>query len=122
MLVEDDEFLQTLGMLKLATLKNEGFESVLAVDARAAKEIVAKRVPNLMIVDLLLPDISGFELIEQLRADTRYASIPIIIFSNLGQEQDIERGRRLGVLAHYVKANTSLDELLTAVRDAVAKQ
>ena len=69
-----------------------------------------------MLLDLILPKKSGFELLEEMRADPALADTPVIIVSNLGQESDIKKGRELGAVEYFVKAKTSIDGLVERVK------
>ncbi len=114
LLVEDDPFLSSL--LK-ARLTKEGFLVFHAVDGEEALQMAEKEKPDLVLLDLILPKKSGFEVLEIMRGDPRLEKVPTMIVSNLGQESDLVRGRELGAIAYFIKAKTSIDILVKEVKD-----
>ena len=119
LIVEDDKFLRELIIRKLNA---ENFETVDAVDGeeglRALKE-GAK--PDLILLDLILPGIDGFEVLTRIKEDPVLASIPVIIFSNLGQREDVERGLKLGADDYLVKAHFTPNEIVEKVKQVLPK-
>jgi len=115
LLVEDDKFLSTL--LK-NRLEKEGFNILYAADGEEAINVLrASPVkPDLVLLDIILPKKNGFEVLEEIKLDLELKALPIIIISNLGQDDDLARGKDLGALQYYVKAQTSIDDLVSKVR------
>jgi len=115
LLVEDDIFLSAL--LKNRLLK-EGFEVNLARDGEEALSLLKATKPDLILLDLILPKKSGFEVMEEIRQDPQMQGqeLPIIIISNLGQPEDVSRGQELGAIEYFVKAKTSIDELVEKIK------
>jgi len=115
LLVEDDKFLSTL--LK-NRLEKEGFSVIHAVNGEEAINILRANPakPNLVLLDIILPKKNGFEVLEEIKLDLELKALPIIIISNLGQDDDLARGKELGALQYYVKAQTSIDDLVSKVR------
>jgi DNA-binding response OmpR family regulator len=109
LLVEDDPFLSSL--LKNRLLK-EGVEISHAHDGQEALDMLKTLVPDLILLDLILPKKSGFEVMEGIRQDPQLSKAPIIIISNLGQPEDIQRGQELGAIEYFIKAKTSIDDLV----------
>ena len=103
LLVEDDPFLSSL-------LKNrfqkESFNIILAQDGEEALISLKSGKPNLILLDIILSKKSGFEVMEEIREDPQLEKIPIIIISNLGQPEDVQRGYELGAIEYFVKAKT----------------
>ena len=120
LLVEDDPFLSSL--LK-NRLQKEGIEITLAKDGEEALNFLKSTKPDLILLDLILPKKSGFEVMEEIRNDPQMQSeeLPIIIISNLGQPEDISRGQALGAIEYFVKAKTSIDELVEKIKGFLAK-
>lgn len=113
LVVEDDHFLSSL--LK-ARLEKEGFLAKTVFDGGEALNYLKEFQPNLIILDLVMPSVSGFEMLEQTSIDPQYNKIPVIILTNLGQEEDIQKAKQLGVVEYFVKARTSIDDVVSAVR------
>jgi len=115
LLVEDDKFLSTL--LK-NRLEKEGFNILYAADGEEAINTLRENSvkPDLVLLDIILPKKNGFEVLEEIKLDLELKTLPIIIISNLGQDDDLARGKELGALQYYVKAQTSIDDLVSKVR------
>lgn len=119
LLVEDDPFLSSLLKARLA---KEGFVVSYAADGEEALEMLHKDKPDLVLLDLILPKKSGFEVLEIMRDDPRLVKLPVMIVSNLGQESDIARGKELGAVAYFIKAKTSIDILSKEISGFFTKQ
>lgn len=113
LIIEDDKNLVRL--LKDA-FEADAYELSLALDWREAKARLARSTYDLIILDILLPGESGFDALRQMKANPATRSIPIIILSNLGQEQEIRTGLELGAVDYLVKADISIDEVVKKVR------
>ncbi|MCX6712316.1 MAG: response regulator [Candidatus Vogelbacteria bacterium] len=114
LIVEDDEFLRSLNAKRLET---EGFKVVVAVDGQSAIDSIPKEMPNLIFLDLLLPGIDGFEVLKKIKDDAKTKDIPVVVFSNLGQKEDIEKARNLGATDFLIKANFTLDDVVTKIKE-----
>lgn len=113
LLVEDEPL---LGNLLKQRLGREGFEVDLVRDGEKALEALSASPPDLMLLDIILPKISGFELMEKIQADPAMHNVPIVIVSNLGQETDLEKGRQLGAVGYFIKAKISMEDLVAQIK------
>ena len=113
LLVEDESFLAHL--LK-NRLEKEGMEVTIVSDGEEALNILKKESFHLILLDLILPKISGFELMEIISADPKLKKIPIMVISNLGQDKDIATAKDYGVVDYFVKARVSIDELVEQIK------
>ncbi len=113
LIVEDDKFLRLLLERKL---KNENFEVISAEDGEEALEKIVTEKPDLILLDIILPKKSGFSVLEEINKDENLKKIPVFIISNLGQPEDIERGKNLGAKEYFVKAGLSLEELIKKIK------
>ncbi|MDI6734179.1 MAG: response regulator [Patescibacteria group bacterium] len=113
LLVEDEPLLANL--LK-QRLEKEGLKVLLGRDGEEALRILRDTKPDLILLDIILPKISGFELMETLRNDPQFEKAPIIILSNLGQDVDVAKGQSLGAIQYFVKAKVSIEELVEEVK------
>ncbi|MDD5152883.1 MAG: response regulator [Candidatus Pacebacteria bacterium] len=116
LVVEDDKFLRELLVRKLG---GDGFEVENAIDSVAAFAIIAKRKPNIVLLDIILPGIDGFEILTRVKADPNLKDIPVVMLSNLGQKEDVDRAIGLGAEDFMVKANFTLDEIVAKIRSIV---
>ncbi|MGE0039988.1 MAG: response regulator [Vicinamibacterales bacterium] len=117
LLVEDDHFLRKAAQ---TSLTRRGYHVVTASDGEEALRLVRTERPELILLDLIMPRIQGFEVLRTLKADADTAAIPVIVLSNLGQDHDREAALAAGAIAHIVKANISLVELVAEVDRALA--
>lgn len=116
LVIEDDKFLRELLVRKLSA---EGFDVENAIDAQAAFNSLAQRKPKIILCDLILPGVDGFEILSRIKADPKIADVPVVILSNLGQKEDLEKAMALGAKDFMVKANFTLDEIVTKVHSIV---
>ncbi len=116
LLVEDDAFLSSLLRNRL---QKENLEVDYAADGEEAIAFLKLNSPDLILLDIILPKKSGFEVMEEIRNDPQIQGkeIPIIIISNLGQPEDIVKGQDLGAIEYFIKARTSIDELVRKIKD-----
>ena len=118
LLAEDDRFLRRAAE---ATLRQNGFTVLTAADGEEALRIARTEAPDLILLDLIMPKLQGFEVLRALKEDPATAGIPIFVLSNLGQDKDVERARGIGAEAYFIKANLPLQELVQRVRAALDK-
>jgi DNA-binding response OmpR family regulator len=113
LLVEDEPLLANLLRQRL---ERENFNVLVGHDGEEALQILKEKKPDLILLDIILPKVSGFELMEKVRSEPGFQKAPIIVVSNLGQESDIERGESLGAVGYFVKAKLSIEELVEKVK------
>ncbi|MDI6602516.1 MAG: response regulator [Patescibacteria group bacterium] len=116
LIVEDDKFLRELIAQKLI---NEGYEISEAVDGEEGIKKIQEEKPNLVLLDLILPGIDGFEVLSKMKEDVALAHIPVIILSNLGQKEDVERGLQLGAIDYLIKAHFTPGEIIEKIKNAL---
>ncbi len=118
LIIEDDVF---LGDVLLQKLKNEGFEAVLVRDGSEGFAKMKSFGPDLILLDIILPGMNGYEILEAQQKDPVLAKIPVIIVSNSGQPVEINRALALGVKDYLVKAQFDPEEVLVKVRAQITK-
>ena len=118
LLIEDDPFI--CSALRI-NLEKEGLKVIRAADGEEAIHFLTDQgiKPDLIILDLILPKKNGFEVLENIRQDPLLEKLPVIIISNLGQPSDIERGKALGVIEYFIKAQLSIEELVKRIKQEV---
>ena len=117
LVVEDDKFLRELITQKLA---REGYDVVSAVDGEDGVVKVKENKPDIVLLDLILPGIDGFEVLAKIKEDEELSNIPVIILSNLGQRDDVDRGIKLGATDFLIKAHFTPSEIVEKI-EAVMK-
>ena len=108
LIIEDDKFLRELVIQKLI---KEGYETSEAVDGEEGIKKIKEEKPDLILLDLILPGIDGFEVLSKMREDPALAQIPVIILSNLGQKDDVEKGLKMGAVDYLIKAHFTPEKL-----------
>ena len=113
LIVEDEEILAKVLQEKF---EKEDFKTVLAVDGELAISLAKSTRPNLIILDLILPKKSGFEGLKELKDDPELKTIPVIVLSNLGQDEEIKRALALGATDYLVKTQHPIKEVIEKVK------
>ena len=108
LVVEDEQIL--LRALNVE-LFSQGFEVLSAKDGETGLRLINEEKPGLVLLDLILPKMHGFEVLKAIKSNEDTKEIPVIILSNLGQDSDIKKGLELGAVGYFVKASTDLSEL-----------
>ncbi len=115
--IEDEESLQrAMGDM----LSAKGFEIVKGTDGEAGVELAKKHLPDLILLDLILPKKNGFEVLSELKNDSVTKNIPIIVLTNLEGSADIEKALSLGATTYLVKANYDLDDILIKIEQVLS--
>ena len=112
LIIEDDKFLRELIVRKLLS---QGFEVAQAIDGEEGVKKAGEEKPDLILLDLILPGIDGFEVLRQTKNKPNLAETPIIILSNLGQQEDIEKGFKLGAVDYLIKAHFTPGEIIEKI-------
>jgi DNA-binding response OmpR family regulator len=116
LVVEDDKFLRELIARKL---REENYEVSEAVDGEEGVKKIEEEAPDLILLDLILPGIDGFEVLARIKETPKLSQIPVIILSNLGQRDDIEKGLKLGAIDYLVKAHFTPAEIIEKIKKAL---
>jgi len=118
MWIEDDKFLNDIIAHKLASTGCIFFHSS---DGEQALDIIKKEIPDIILLDIILSGIDGYEILKRLKADPETNNIPVILLSNLGQTGDTERGKELGAERFLIKATVTLDEIINDIKEVIGK-
>ncbi len=118
LIIEDDKFLRELITQKLI---KEGYGVSEAVDGEEGIKKVKEEKPDLVLLDLILPGIDGFEVLSRMREESALTSIPVIILSNLGQKEDVEKGLKLGAVDYLIKAHFTPGEIIDKIKAALRR-
>jgi|SRR5581483_3222517 len=118
LIIEDDEFFRELISKRLMA---KDFSVTEAVDGEKGIIAMREKKPDLVLLDLLLPGIDGFEVLSKVKQDPTTAVIPVIILSNLGQPEDIEKGVKLGAADYLIKSQFDMDQIIEKINTILAK-
>jgi len=114
LVVEDDEFLRKACQ---DTLRRDGYEVVAAHDGEEALRKVQADLPDVVLLDWLLPKVPGLEVLRAVKADVRSRHVPVLVLSNSSREEDRERALELGAAAYLIKADLSLRDLRCRIKN-----
>ena len=113
LIVEDDKFLRDLLSKKL---QDENLTVLPAVDGEEGIKKTGEEMPDLILLDLILPGINGFDVLKKIKEDSKTSEIPVIVLSNLGQKEDVDRALSLGAKDYLIKANFTLEEIFDKIK------
>jgi DNA-binding response OmpR family regulator len=112
LIVEDDRFLRKAAE---AALRRHGITVLTAADGEEGLRVARSELPDLVLLDLIMPGLQGFEVLKLLKQDAATSAIPVVILSNLGQDTDVKNAMEAGALDYLIKANLALEELVARV-------
>lgn len=116
MWVEDDP---ELNKIMQRWLSRYDVEIVHATNGTDALEMIERERPDILLLDIMLPDIDGFSILESIKKEPSLAGIPVILFSNLSQKEDVDRGYQLGASRFIVKSTVFLENLAGEIRNVL---
>lgn len=112
LIIEDDSFLKNLESSKFT---HEGFEVAAATNLAEVEAVMAAGLPSIILLDLMLPDVDGFELLTRFKADEATKGIPVIVFSNLSDDAEMKRVLDAGAAEFMVKSNFTLSDVIEKI-------
>ena len=113
LLIEDEEILINLLQKKLA---NEGYDISVARNGQEGLELIKEIRPDLILLDIIMPKMGGFEVLEEMQKDQELKNIPVIIISNSGQPVEIDRAQKLGAKDWLIKTDFDPQEVIDKVK------
>lgn len=118
LIVEDDPFLSSMYSTKF---EMENFDVYCAEDGVKGLEAAVQVMPDIILLDILMPNMNGFEVLEKLKADAKTKSIPVILLTNLNQKDEIDKGMALGASDFMIKAHVMPSEVVDKTKTVLAK-
>lgn len=119
LIIEDDHYMRKIYSNKL---RRAGFEVIEAIQGEEGWHKILYEQPDLILLDLILPIKSGFQLLTDIKSNDKTKKIPVVILTNLSQSPDIQKGKDLGAEDYLVKTDVSLTEVVDKVKMVLAKQ
>ncbi len=116
LVVEDDIYLSGAYKTKLVKM---GFDVRTAGDGFEALDVLKDYKPDLILLDLVMPRKDGFATLEEIKKDDNLKTIPVLVATNLGQKEDVERGMKLGAVDYLVKTDTSIDDFVNKIQSLI---
>lgn len=119
LLIEDDVF---LGSIYKTKFEQQGFRVSVADNGEDGLADAKRKKPDIILLDVLLPRVDGFEVLHELKQDKLTASIPVVLLTNLGQKEDITKGLERGAVDYLIKAHFKPSETVAVVKRVLAKK
>lgn len=116
LLVEDDPMIVEMYKMRF---EEEGFEVLVTDRGSEALEIASQQRPIAVLLDVILPEIDGFSILQNLKSSPDTRDIPVMLLTNLGQESDQEKGRQLGVADYFVKSQHTPADIIQRVNSII---
>lgn len=116
LIIEDDRYILKMYQLKLSL---EGFTVEVAENGKIGVDKVKEFMPDIILLDILMPELDGFQVLEIVKGDSSVKDIPVLIMSNLGQEDHIEKGMKLGAIGYVVKSQYSPSQVVEKIREVL---
>lgn len=119
LIVEDEPDMR--GIL-VSMVESADYQVIEAKDGQQGLDLAIKKEPDIILLDIMLPKLNGFEVLDKLRYNPTTQDIPVIILSNLGQEKEVTKGKALGAVDYLIKADIHLTEILEKIGKYVGKK
>jgi len=116
LIIEDDAFLKNIEGSKFS---HEGFEVATAMTTKEVDASLKKGLPDIILLDLMLPDLNSVNLLKDLKKDSTTKKIPVIVFSNVAEDAEMKRALDAGADEYMVKANFTLDEVVEKINTLI---
>lgn len=114
LLIEDDSLVVRMYQVKFEA---SGYEIFIAFNGRQGVEMAREKKPNLILLDILMPEMDGFKALENLKNDPETRPIPVVILTNIGEEKSVEKGLSLGAIDYLIKAKLTPLQVVKKVKE-----
>jgi DNA-binding response OmpR family regulator len=114
--IEDDPLINKIYSTRL---KADGHEVFAAENGEDGLKLADEHVPDIVVLDVMMPRVDGFAVLEKLRADERFKTKPVIMYSNLNNEEEIKRAKQIGVTEFVIKANLSPTQMVAKIKQYI---
>ncbi|HCE49071.1 MAG: hypothetical protein A2445_03240 [Candidatus Jacksonbacteria bacterium RIFOXYC2_FULL_44_29] len=119
LIVEDD---RTLSHLYQTKLEKTGYQVAIALDGEEGLKQIADFKPDAILLDIIIPKIDGFSVLERLKEEPGTKNIPVILLTNLGQDEDVEKGKALGADDYLIKSNFTPTEIVKKLEEVISNK
>lgn len=116
LLIEDDPFLIDIYTTKL---EESGFKVEVAKDGKKGLKALKKNPPSLLLLDIVLPQMDGWEVLRRIKKEDKFKDLPIIVLSNLGQKQEVKKGLDLGAVKYLIKAHYTPAQVIEEIKQSL---
>lgn len=118
LLVEDDTF---IGRMYTKKLSDQGFDVVAATDGEHGLTLARETSPDIILLDIMLPKMDGWEVLNALKEDPNTATVPVVLLTNLGSEDDIQHGLNLGAIDYLIKAHFVPSDVVKKIHEIISR-
>lgn len=118
LIVEDDVFFRELLLKKF---QKENFDVFIAKDGKEGFTYLESNNPDIIVLDLILPDLNGYEILSMLKREKKTKGVPVVVLSNLGQQEEMEKAMSLGAAEFLIKVNFTLEEIVEKVKQVLGR-
>lgn len=118
LIIEDDSYISDMYRIKL---ENSGYEVIIASDGIEGFKALEKQKPNVILLDIVMPKMDGFNVLKMIKNDSNFKNIPVILLTNLGQEENVKRGFELGAVSYIIKAHFTPSEVVEKIKGVLEK-
>ena len=112
LIVEDDSLIAKVYSTRL---KADGHQVVVAADGQVGLEMAKSQKPNLIVLDIMMPKVSGLDVLRELKKDVSTVEIPVIVYSNLAREEQISQAKKLGAVEFIAKASFTPQQMVAKI-------
>jgi len=114
LIIEDDDF---IAQMYEKRFKQKGYQAKVAENGQIGLDLIEQDNPDIIILDIVLPQLDGFEILKRIKSNPLSKDIPVLLLSNLGEKENIERGLNLGANDYAIKANFTPSEIIEKVEN-----
>ncbi len=118
LIIEDEEMLVNMYVSKF---EKDGFLTIKALNGKQGVELIEKENPDIVLLDIIMPEMDGFMVLKEIKSNPKTKDIPVIMLTNLGQDEDVNKGGKLGAVDYLVKANLTPSEVVEKVKKILNK-
>jgi DNA-binding response OmpR family regulator len=119
LIIEDDRYISKMYQLKLSL---EGYEVQVAENGKQGVDKIKEMMPDIILLDILMPELDGFEVLKIAKSDESTKDIPVLIMSNLGQEDHIQKGMQMGAVGYIVKSQFTPSKVVEKIKETLGKK
>ncbi len=119
LIIEDDFYISDMYRIKL---ESENFEAITADDGIRGIKMLEKQKPDVVLLDIVMPKMDGFNVLKMIRKNPSLKEIPVILLTNLGQKENVKRGLELGADSYIIKAHFTPSEVVEKIKDVLRRK
>ncbi|MCK4891835.1 MAG: response regulator [Candidatus Pacebacteria bacterium] len=119
LIIEDDSYISDMYKIKF---ESENFETVVASNGIEGIKFLEKAVPDIILLDVVMPKIDGFSVLKEIKKNSKLDKIPVVLLTNLSQKENVERGFELGASSYIIKAHFTPSEVVEKIKEVLKNE